>query len=95
MNGVGQPERATQNRVIALFRDELGYRYSSDMDTEIIALEAKLAKARQLKQGMMQKLLTGKGAGSYDDMRERWLCNIVSWYFHENILLFVKKYPSM
>ena len=24
---MGQPERATQNRVIALFRDELGYRY--------------------------------------------------------------------
>ena len=27
MNTVGQPERVTQNRVIALFRDELGYRY--------------------------------------------------------------------
>jgi type I restriction enzyme S subunit len=32
----------------------------SDMDTEIAALEAKLSKARQLKQGMMQELLTGK-----------------------------------
>jgi len=32
----------------------------SDMDTEIAALEAKLAKARQLKQGMMQELLTGR-----------------------------------
>ena len=31
----------------------------SDMDGEIAALEAKLAKARQLKQGMMQELLTG------------------------------------
>ena len=30
----------------------------SDMDTEITALEAKLAKARQIKQGMMQELLT-------------------------------------
>lgn len=27
MNGIGQPERATQNRVITLFRDELRYRY--------------------------------------------------------------------
>lgn len=27
MTPIGQPERATQNRVITLFRDELGYRY--------------------------------------------------------------------
>ncbi len=32
----------------------------SDMDIEIEALEAKLAKARQIKQGMMQELLTGR-----------------------------------
>ncbi len=32
----------------------------SDMDAEIAALEAKLAKARQLKQGIMQELLTGR-----------------------------------
>lgn len=32
----------------------------SDMDTEIDALETKLVKARQLKQGMMHSLLTGK-----------------------------------
>jgi type I restriction enzyme, S subunit len=32
----------------------------SDMDAELAALEAKLAKARQLKQGMMQELLTGR-----------------------------------
>ena len=31
-----------------------------DMDEEIAALEAELAKTRQLKQGMMQELLTGK-----------------------------------
>ena len=32
----------------------------SDMDTEIEALENKLTKARQVKQGMMQELLTGR-----------------------------------
>jgi type I restriction enzyme S subunit len=32
----------------------------SDMDTEITTLEAKLTKTRQLKQGMLQELLTGK-----------------------------------
>ena len=30
MSVVGQPERATQNRVIALFRDELKYHYLGD-----------------------------------------------------------------
>lgn len=29
-SGVGQPERHTQQRVIALFRGELGYRYLGD-----------------------------------------------------------------
>jgi type I restriction enzyme S subunit len=32
----------------------------TDMDAEIAALEAKLAKCRQVKQGMMQELLTGR-----------------------------------
>ncbi|MEK7323448.1 MAG: restriction endonuclease subunit S, partial [Pseudomonadota bacterium] len=32
----------------------------SDMDAELVALEAELAKARRLKQGMMQELLTGR-----------------------------------
>lgn len=32
----------------------------SDMDAEIAALEVRLAKSRQLKQGMMQELLTGR-----------------------------------
>ena len=32
----------------------------NDMDAEITALEAKLSKARQIKQGMMQELLTGR-----------------------------------
>ena len=34
--------------------------FLSDMDAEIQALECKLAKARQLRQGMMQDLLTGR-----------------------------------
>ena len=32
----------------------------SDMDAEITALEQKLGKYKMIKQGMMQKLLTGK-----------------------------------
>ncbi|WP_323796854.1 restriction endonuclease subunit S [Nisaea sp.] len=32
----------------------------SDMDSEIFSYEAKLSKARQIKQGMMQELLTGR-----------------------------------
>ena len=32
----------------------------SDMDSELAALDAKLAKARAIKQGMMQELLTGR-----------------------------------
>ena len=32
----------------------------SDMDTEITILDTKLTKARALKQGMMQELLTGR-----------------------------------
>jgi len=30
MSGIGKPERVTQNRVIALFRDELNYRFLGD-----------------------------------------------------------------
>lgn len=32
----------------------------NDMDAELVALEGKLTKARQIKQGMMQELLTGR-----------------------------------
>lgn len=32
----------------------------SDMDAEIVALEARRDKTRAIKQGMMQELLTGK-----------------------------------
>lgn len=30
MSAIGQPKRTTQDRVIALFRDELGYRHLGD-----------------------------------------------------------------
>ena len=45
------PGRAEQTAIAA---------FLSDMDAEITTLEAKLAKARQIKQGMMQELLTGR-----------------------------------
>jgi len=46
-----KPKYVEQSAIAALL---------SDMDAEIVALEAKLAKARGLKQGMMQELLTGR-----------------------------------
>jgi type I restriction enzyme, S subunit len=45
------PTKAEQEAIAAIL---------SDMDAEVAALEAKLDKARQIKQGMMQELLTGK-----------------------------------
>jgi type I restriction enzyme, S subunit len=45
------PTRAEQEAIAAIL---------SDMDAEIVELEGKLAKARQIKQGMMQELLTGR-----------------------------------
>ncbi len=45
------PSREEQNSIAAVL---------SDMDSEIGALEAKLSKARKIKQGMMQELLTGR-----------------------------------
>ena len=46
-----QPDLIEQKAIAQLF---------SDLDSEVQALEAKLAKARQVKQGMMQELLTGR-----------------------------------
>ena len=45
------PSRSEQAAITAVL---------SDMDAEIAALEAKLSKARAIKQGMMQELLTGR-----------------------------------
>ena len=46
--------------VPALAEQEAIAEVLSDMDAEIVALEGKLTKARQIKQGMMQELLTGR-----------------------------------
>ena len=46
-----RPLMDEQRRVVAVL---------DDMDAEITALEARLSKARQLKRGMMQQLLTGR-----------------------------------
>ena len=35
MTFIGQPERATQNRVIGLFRAELGYHYLGDWSERV------------------------------------------------------------
>jgi type I restriction enzyme R subunit len=46
MSKIGQPERATQDRVIALFRDELAYRYLGDKgDTHNSNIEESLLSA--------------------------------------------------
>jgi type I restriction enzyme R subunit len=56
MSTIGQPERATQNRVISLFRDELGYRYLGDwIDREGNSnIEEKLLSAYLKKRGYTQ-----------------------------------------
>jgi type I restriction enzyme S subunit len=45
------PTQAEQSVIAAIL---------SDMDAEIAAVEAKLVKAREIKRGMMQQLLTGR-----------------------------------
>ena len=42
----------------------------SDMDNEIQTLEQRLAKTRQIKQGMMQELLTGRTRLPFDKNKE-------------------------
>jgi type I restriction enzyme S subunit len=45
------PTRAEQEAIVSVL---------SSMNTEITALEEKLTKAKQIKQGMMQVLLSGR-----------------------------------
>ncbi len=53
MSGVGQSERATQNRVIALFRDELRYRYLGDWTDR--------ADNSNIEEGLLSDWLTSRG----------------------------------
>src|SRR6266498_5425087 len=52
---IGKPERATQNRVIALFRDELGYRYLGDWSDR--------AGNSNIEEGLLSTYLTRSGYG--------------------------------
>ena len=55
MSTIGQPERATQDRVLALFRDELKYRYLGDWtDRANSNIEDDLLSAWLTKQGYTQ-----------------------------------------
>lgn len=53
MSHVGQSERATQNRVIALFRNELGYRYLGDWTER--------DGNRHIEEDLLATWLTGRG----------------------------------
>jgi len=53
MNPIGQPERATQDRVIALFRDELHYRYLGDWSDR--------DGNSNVEEGLLTAYLTGRG----------------------------------
>ena len=56
------PQREEQTAIAAIL---------SDMDAEIQALEQRLHKTRQIKQGMMQELLTGKTRLPFDKAKEQ------------------------
>lgn len=53
MSGIGKPERVTQKRVIALFRDELGYRFLGDRSDR--------AGNSNIEEGDLSAYLTGAG----------------------------------
>ena len=53
MTDIGKPERATQNRVVKLFCDELGYRYLGDW--------ADRAGNSNIEEGLLTEYLTGAG----------------------------------
>ena len=53
MNDIGKPERATQNRVVKLFCDELGYRYLGDWSDR--------ADNSNIEEGLLTDYLTSAG----------------------------------
>lgn len=53
MSDVGQPERQTQNRVVALFRDELGYDYLGNW--------AQRENNRNVETELLEQSLTARG----------------------------------
>ena len=61
MSAIGQPERATQNRVIALFRDELDYRYLGDWTDR--------AGNSNIEEGLLTAWLTKRGYTAAADRR--------------------------
>ena len=52
MSDIGKAERATQNRVIALFRDELDYRFMGDWSDRA---------NRQIEEGLLRDWLANRG----------------------------------
>jgi type I restriction enzyme, R subunit len=61
MNDIGQIERATQNRIIRLFRDELKYKYLGDRKdrTDNSHIEEILLRDYLVEQGIDERLITG------------------------------------
>ncbi|QES91831.1 restriction endonuclease subunit S [Empedobacter brevis] len=57
---MNEPMKNIELAIPSLLEQERIANILSDMDAEIETLEQKLAKAKQVKQGLMQKLLTGK-----------------------------------
>ena len=56
MSAIGKPERATQRRVIELFRDELGYRYLGDWTDR--------DKNSNVEEGLLSDYLSRAGYGA-------------------------------
>jgi type I restriction enzyme S subunit len=61
------PQVAKYNVAMPVFEEQIAIaNILSDMDNEIQTLEQRLAKTRQIKQGMMQELLTGRTRLPFD-----------------------------